>query len=420
MTLQTPSHRTETIRGRVLRPRADARTFDYLPDALLTIDPGGRLDFVGPTPEDCFEPETLPGAVWLPGFVDTHVHYPQTRVAGRSSGALLDWLESTVYPEEARFADKGHAGAVAAEMCKALAASGTTTASIYSSSHPLATAALFATLDRVGLRANVGLTLMDRCAPPELCLAAGPAIAACEGLIARWHGHDEGRLQFAVTPRFALSCTPELLAMAGELADAHNLPIQTHLSENLAEIAAVRAAFPEHASYLDVYATHGLCTERSIFGHCIHLSDGEWDELGAAGAAVAHCPDSNFFLGSGTMPLRRTLERGVRVGLGTDVGAGRSFSVRAAASAGYDAALLRGERVTPETLLWLATTGGAQALGLGERVGLIEPGHDADLVAIGVPATVDHRDMDALADAILFTRDTSPVKFTMVRGRRVL
>lgn len=416
----TKTHIAEAIRGRVLRPSTGARAFDLLPDALIALDSGGRISAIGPAPADCQVAETQPGAVWLPGFVDTHVHFPQLRVMGRSSGALLDWLDKTVFPEEARFAEKAYASAVAAEFCRGLAAAGTTTASIYGSSHPAATAELFAALDRAGLRARLGLTLMDRNAPPAVCLDATAAIVACEALVARWHGHDGGRLEFAVTPRFALSCSPELLDLAGELADGHGLPIQTHLSENRAEIAAVGAAFPDARNYLDVYARFGLCNDRTIFGHCIHLADEEWAGLSEHGAAVAHCPDSNFFLGSGLMPLRRALAEPVRVGLGTDVGAGRSLSVRATAAAGYDAALLRGERVEPETLLWLATVGGAAALGLGARVGPLEPGFEADLVAVGLPPTVPADDRSAVIDALLFARDQTPIKATLVRGRRVV
>jgi len=387
----------------------------YLPDAVIEIDENGRISAFGPAPSGCAVPETLPGTVWMPGFVDAHVHFPQTRVLGRSSGALLDWLEQTVFPEEARFADKTYATTVAAEFCRALIASGTTTAAIYGSSHPVATAALFAALDRAHLRALVGLTLMDRGAPPALCLDARSALVAAETLIARWHEHDEGRLRFAVTPRFALSCSEALLDGAGELALRHGLPVQTHLSENLAEIAAVGKAFPDAAHYFDVYAKHGLCTERTVFGHCIHLSDEEWTALNAAGAAVAHCPDSNFFLGSGVMPLRRTLERGVRVGLGSDVGAGRTFSLRRIAASAYDAALVAGARLAPAELLWLATLGGARALGQGDRIGRLAPDYEADLIAVSAPEVEDR---EALLDALLFSHSTEPVRNVLVRGRR--
>jgi len=383
---------------------------------VITVDERGSIVSIEAASPDELVPETHPGTVLLPGLVDTHVHYPQTRVLGSASGPLLDWLKATVFPEEAKFADSDYATAVALEFSAAMIAQGTTTASIYGSPHPAATEILFATLARLGLRAQLGLTLMDRGAPPENLLAAGPALTACEGLIERWHGHDDDRLRFCVTPRFALSCTPQLLRGAADLANAHGLSLQTHLAENDAELRATAAAFPDAADYLEVYESHGLVGERSLFAHCIHLSEGNWDRLAERRACVAHCPDSNFFLGSGVMPLQAATSRGVRVGLGTDVGAGRTFSLRRVAARAYDAALLRGAPTSPEALLWLATRGGAEALGLGDRVGLLEPGFDADLCAIDLPAPSSRDPLDAL----LFNLDAGPVRATYVRGRRLL
>lgn len=403
------------VRGRLLLPQADAPRFDFLPDALLTVE-GGRFAQVEPAPPGCAVPETHPGAVLLPGLVDAHVHFPQTRVLGSASGPLLDWLARSVFPEEARFASRGYAEAVATEFCDALVASGTTCAAIYGSSHPGSTEALFAALDHRGLRAIAGMTLMDRGAPPDLLMPGPWAIEAARALADRWHGHDDGRLQYAVTPRFALSCSPELLRGAGKLAHERGLRVQTHLSENKAEIEATAAAFPECSDYLAVYERHGLCHDRTILGHCIWLSDGEWTRLSMRGAAVAHCPDSNFFLGSGLMPLRAALDRGVRVGLGTDVGAGRTFSVRRVAARAYDAALLRDAPVSPEALLWHATLGGARALGLDDRIGRVAPRHEADLVAVDVPEAATGA---SLIDALLFRDDAGPVRAAYVRGRRL-
>jgi guanine deaminase len=387
-----------TLRGRLLCPRPEEARVEVLRDGLLEIDALGRIAAVGPAPADCDVEESFPGAVLLPGFVDTHVHFPQTRILGSASGPLLPWLLRSVFPEEARFAEARYAAAVAWEFCEQLVRHGTTCAAIYSSSHPIAATLLFTELERRGLRALAGLTLMDRGAPPELLLAAGPALAACTELVERWHGVDRGRLQFCVTPRFALSCTPELLRGAAALAERHGLPVQTHLAENGDEIAATAAAFPGSRDYLGVYEDHGLCGPRSLFAHCVHLSEESWDRMAAGGAAVAHCPDSNFFLGSGSMDLQAPTRRGVRVGLGTDVGAGRSFSLRQVMAAAHDAALVvagrggtRGgperERVTAEGLLWHATRGGARALGLAQ-VGCLAPGYEADVVALDVPEAI--------------------------------
>jgi guanine deaminase len=406
----------QTLRGRVLSPQVDPGRFELLPDALLTLEADGRIRAVEPAPADCPVPETHPGAVWLPGFVDTHVHFPQTRKLGSASGPLLTWLERTVFPEESRFRERAYAEQVAVEFCDALVAQGTTCAAIFSSSHPEATDALFAELSRRGLRALTGLTLMDRGAPAAVLHEAPAALDACAALIERWHEHDGGRLRFCVTPRFALSCTSELMRGAARLAERHGLWIQTHLSENPEELRATAGAFPASADYLGVYEDHGLVGGRTLLAHCIHLSDGEWDRLARRGASVAHCPDSNFFLGSGCMPLRKATGRGVRVGLGSDVGAGRTFSLRRVAASAYDAALLVQAPVPPEELLWRATTGGALALGLGERVGRIAPGYEADLVAVDVPA---HVGTEGLIDALLFRHDAGAVRATYVRGKRL-
>lgn len=413
MRIVTGLHGAAVLRGRLLCPRADEARVDEVADGLIRIDADGRIAAVEVVTGACEVPETFPGAVLLPGFVDAHVHFPQTRVLGSASGPLLPWLERSVFPEEARFAEAAYAEAVAVEFCDALVRMGTTCASIYSSSHPVAAEALFAELDRRGLRGAAGLTLMDRGAPAAVLLAADAAIAACERLIERWHGHD-GRLQFCVTPRFALSCTPELLKMAGRLAERHALPVQTHLAENTAEIAATAGMFPGSRDYLGVYEDHGLGGSRALFAHCVHLSEGAWDRVAAMDAAVAHCPDSNFFLGSGCMPLRAACDRGVRVGLGTDVGAGRSFSLRQVMAAAYDASLIVGAPATAEALVWHATRGGARALGLGGEIGCLAPGFAADVVAIDAPAQARG---SALFDAVAFRRDAGPVRAALVRGR---
>jgi guanine deaminase len=412
--LVTPDPATRTLRGRVLCPRADAPRFDELADATIEIDRAGRIAAVGPAPPGCTAAESYPGAVLLPGFVDTHIHFPQARVLGSASGPLLEWLARSVFPEEARFADRAYAAAVAGELCDALIAQGTTCAAIYSSSHPGATDALFGELDRRGLRGFAGLTLMDRGAPPANLLEATAALEACARLRERWHGHDRGRLSFSVVPRFALSCSEVLLRGAADFASRHDLLVQTHLSENRDELRATAAAFPDAADYLAIYEHHGLVGARTILAHCIWLSGGEWDRVAARDAAVAHCPDSNFFLGSGCMPLASATARGIRVGLGTDVGAGRTFSLRRVAASAYDAALVVGAAVAPHELLWRATTGGARALGLDRVIGRIAVGFDADLVAVDVPGTATGA---TLIDHLLFRHDARGVRAAYVRGR---
>jgi guanine deaminase len=409
----------------------------WLGDRVLEIDDRGVV--VGSRPARSEDPpQTWPGALLVPGFVDVHVHYPQTRVLGSASGPLLPWLQHTVFPEEARFADAAYAREVADTFTSALIHAGTTTAAIYGSPHASASDVLLQTLATRGLRADAGPALMDIGAPAANLVPADRALADLEALFERWHGHDGDRLRVSVVPRFALSCTPALMRRAGEVAQRRGALLQTHVSENLDEVAAVRAVFPEARDYLDVYERHGVASERTILAHCIHFTDEEWDRMAARDVAVAHCPDSNFFLGSGCMPLARALRLGLRVGLGSDVGAGRSFSLRRVAAAAYDASLVVGARVEPQTLLWLATRGGALALGRDE-VGSLAAGRAADVAVIDVapdllaelpdrvdhdPASGDHSPsiepaLARLLDALLFRHDAPPVRATVVAGRTI-
>jgi guanine deaminase len=404
-----------TLRGRLLTPRTDAIALDRWHDAIVDVDADGTVLSVTAAAPDCTIPETHPGCVLMPGLVDTHVHFPQTRVIGSASGPLLEWLSRSVFPEEARFAAVEYARVVAREFCDSMIAQGTTCAAIYGSSHPVASGALFQELDRRGLRATLGPALMDRGAPANVLLEAGAALDACTALVERWHGHDRGRLRMSIVPRFALSCTSELLRGAADLAAKHQLVIQTHISENKGEIEATAAAFPGSRDYLAVYEEHGLVGDRTILAHCIWLSDSEWDRVALASTSVAHCPDSNFFLGSGRMDLRAPLWRGIDVGLGTDIGAGRSFSVRRVAASAYDNALCLGAKVDAETLLWLATLGGARALGLGDVVGRIASGYDADIIAVPAPEVSDA----GLLDALVFRHDAGPVTAAYVRGTAI-
>ncbi len=402
-------------RGRILTPLDAGGPLRFLDDGLLIVEDGrivsvapfDRADFVGPSLD--LHPRLL-----LPGFIDTHVHFPQTRVIGRASGPLLDWLERTVFPEEARFREEPYARAVAAELCARLLAAGTTTSSIFSSSSPLATELLFQALADAGLRAFAGLTLMDQACPPELRLGKREALAACERLIFRWHGHDAGRLAFAVTPRFALSCSRPLLEGAARLAAGHRLLMQTHIAENPAEGQAVLASHPWGEDYLGVYEKTGLLESRALLAHAIHLSPREWDRVALHKASIAHCPDSNFFLGSGRMRLAEARSRGVTVGLGSDVAAGRSFDLRRAMASAYDNALCVEQPLTPDELVSMATLEGARALGLDAVTGSLEPGKEADFIALGLPDYLEDR--EAILGQLAFG-DAGRVERVFVRGR---
>lgn len=326
-------------------------------------------------------------AVLLPGFVDCHVHYPQLRVIGAMGPSLLDWLREYALPEEVRLGDVGYASVLASRFVRALAANGTTTALVFGSHFPEAQEALFSAAFDSGLRIASGLVVSDRELLPELHVSPAAAAAASRELIDRWHGR--GLLRYAVTPRFAVSCSDEMLSVCGALAhSADGVLVTIHLNESEGEIALVRELFPSDADYLGVYEGFGLVGARSVFAHDVHVTDSELGRLAGAGAAVAHCPSSNAFLGSGLFPFRRHLDSGVRVGLGTDVGAGTSFSMFNEGLVAYQMQRVQADGVPlgPATLLHLATAAGADALGLADEVGDFTPCKSADYVLVRPPA----------------------------------
>jgi guanine deaminase len=402
----------------VLTPTSEG-PLRYLDDGVVLIDERGHIENVAPY---VAEPVPYPvldvrPAVIVPGFVDAHVHFPQTRIIGSASGPLLRWLESSVFPEEARFRDDAYARLVAREFVGRMLAVGTTTAVAFSSSSPAATEILFEELDRTGIRAVAGLTLMDQACPEDLRLERGAAIAACEELIDRWNGADEGRLRFAITPRFALSCSKALMEDAGKLAERHRLMVQTHVAENPHEGVATLKAHPYGSDYLGVYDAVGLLGARTMLAHAIHLSEREWDRLAERGGSIVHCPDSNFFLGSGRMRLDEPRERGIRIALGSDVAAGRSFDMRRAMASAYDNALCAGNATAPDELFAMATLGAARSIGLGAMVGSLEAGKEADLVTIDLPDYVEGHE-DVLAQ-VAFGSEHARVRRVFVRGTLV-
>ena len=356
------------VRGSFLLPDPWQRTWHYHPDLLLAIDEQGLIATQHDMRLMDLEsrkkyPITQQDCIWMPGFVDTHIHYPQTAIIGSASGPLLTWLEQSVFPEEGKFSQADYAQHIAHIFCQNLLQQGTTCAAIYSSSHVGATDILFHQMADYGLRGEVGLTLMNREAPHYVLSPTEEALDNCRFLIDKWHGYDQDRLRFCITPRFGISCTTDLLKGAGELAHAHQLMIQTHISENVGELEATAHFFPHSKDYLAVYEDHGLLTDRTLLAHCIWLSDDEWQRMQQAGTAVTHCPDSNFFLGSGQMPLQHIDRYQIKMGLGTDVGAGRSFSLRKTCARAYDNSKVIAHDVKPSELLWWATRGGAIALG---------------------------------------------------------
>jgi guanine deaminase len=354
----------------------------------------------------------LRDGVVLPGFVDTHVHFPQIRAVGGLGLPLLEWLDRYALPEEARMADVAYATSVAGEFVRGLAAAGTTSALVFGAHYADAVDALFGAAAEVGLRITSGLVLSDRLLRPELLTTPVRAYAESLALANRWHGVGNNR--YAVTPRFSLSCTDDLLATCRELMDAIPGALFTsHVNENEAEIATVADLFGG-SDYVTTYDRHGLVDRRTVLAHNVHPTDVELKTLASSGATVAHCPTSNAALGSGLFPLTRHLQYGVRVALGSDVGAGTGFSLLKEGLQAYFCQQLQGDQGRPLTaahLLYLATTAGAEALDL-PQVGHLSVGHhfDAQLLrpAEGSPLAVamTHAEDTEEALARIFTLGT--------------
>ena len=367
-------------------------------------------------------------ALVLPGFVDAHVHYPQIPVIGAMGLRLLDWLATRTLPEEERFADPDYARLQARSFLGRLLANGTTSALVFGAHFAGAMDAFFAEAAASGLRLSAGLVLSDRNLTEALHTTPEQAFRDSSALIGRWHGR--GRLCYAVTPRFSLSCSDAMLETAGRLLATHDdLFFTSHLNETRNEIRTVTDLFPDAADYLATYERHGLVGERSVFAHNVHPSDDELRRLAEGGASVCHCPSSNMFIGSGLFPLRRHLERGVRICLGSDVGGGTGFSLLKEGLMAYQGQMLLGEDghpLTPARILYLATAAGAAALDLPE-VGDLSPGRQADLVVLQPPpgstleAVVGHAPSAeaALAATITLAREES-VSEVWVGGQRVL
>lgn len=328
-------------------------------------------------------------ALLMPGFVDAHVHFSQLHMIGAMGKPLLQWLQEHILPEEARFADEKYARRVAKRFLRALARNGTTSALVFGSHLASAQDVFFAEAAASGLRIASGLALGDRELLPALHTTPQRAYDESLALARRWHGQAGGKLRYAVTPRFALSASDALLEVCSALqAEIAGSLFTTHINETPDEIAAVRQLFPWAGDYLDVYQRYGLVRPGAVYAHNLHPCDRELDALAAGQAAVAHCPCSNAFLGSGLFSMRRHVARGVRVALGSDVGAGTGFGILNEALMAYKAQMLQpdGYRLTPAHLLYLATKAGAEALGLGTETGDLSPGKAADFVVLEPPA----------------------------------
>lgn len=363
-----------------------AGAVEYFDDGLLVVA-DGHVERVGPAesllktlPSHVIPAEHRDGLI-IPGLIDCHVHYPQVGIIASYGERLLDWLDKYAYPAESRFHDREHAQEVAAFFVRELLRNGTTTACVFATVHPQSADAVFEAASHAGMRFIAGKVLMDRNCPADLRDDPQTGYAQSRDLIEKWHGRD--RLSYAVTPRFALTSSEEQLRAAGRLLEEFpDVYLHTHLAENEEEVEQVAAAFPWSDSYLHVYDRFGLVRERSVFAHCIHLGDDDRRQMAKKGAAMAFCPSSNLFLGSGLFDLAATRRCDVRVGAGSDVGGGTSLSMLRTLGDGYKVLQMKDQPLTPFAAFHLATLGAARALYLDDRIGNFLPGKEADFVVL--------------------------------------
>lgn len=369
--------------------RANAR---YLEDGVLLVNQGRVAALT--TWQDAqsrpdwqhYELHDLRGKLIMPGFIDTHIHFPQIGMIASWGEQLLEWLAHYTFPTEARYQDEEFAYQMAEVFFDQCLENGTTSALIFGSVHEAATDALFRVAEQRNLRIIAGKVMMDRFVPEELCENAQQSYQQTRRLIQRWHG--KGRLGYALTPRFAPTSTPELLTLVMKLKNEFpDVWLQTHLSENPQEIDWVKSLFPERKNYLDVYHHYQLTGKRSIFAHGLHLEEDEWQTLSRSHSALSFCPTSNLFLGSGLFNLRKAHQHRVKVGMGTDVGAGTSFSLLRTLSEAYKVQQLQHYALTVVEALYHATLGGAIALDLEDKIGNFTSGKEADFVVIDLAVT---------------------------------
>ena len=395
MTLATP---ITVIRGRFLDIQKTVAQANQIADQVRYLEDGvmiteqGKIRWFG-TWNDAqdhlpinIEIQHYPEQLIIPGMIDTHIHFPQTEMVGAYGEQLLSWLNTYTFPTEIQFKDKAYASEIAKFFVNELLKNGTTTALVFCTVHPESVDALFEAAEQHQMRLIAGKVMMDRHAPEALCDSADSSYDDSKALIEKWHG--QGRALYAITPRFAPTSTPEQLERAGQLKAEHpDVYVHTHLSENKDEIAWVKDLFPAQKGYLDVYHHYGLTGQRSVFAHCVHLEDAEWQCMHETDSAIAFCPTSNLFLGSGLFPLKKTWQQQVKVGLGTDIGAGTSFSLLQTVNEAYKVQQLQGDKLSAYESLYHATIGGAKALDLDDKLGNFNVGKEADFVVLNIKPT---------------------------------
>lgn len=406
----------------------DSAAVEYFDDGVLVVR-DGHIERIGPAAELLPQLEATvgltdySGKLIVPGMVDSHIHYVQTDIIAAYGEQLLTWLEKYTFPAEGAFADRRHADRVARFFIAELLRNGTTTAQVLGSVHAHSADAVLSAAQAHGMRLVAGKVLMDRNCPRYLRDTAATGYSESRALIERWHGVD--RLLYAITPRFAPTSTPAQLTRAADLAREYpDTFIHTHLAEQIAEVSWVAELFPQARSYLDVYDRHGLLRERSVLAHGIHLDQTDRARIAESGAAIAWCPTCNLFIGSGLFDLAAADAAGIRVGLGSDVGGGTSFSMLQVVNEAYKVAQLLGQRLSPFRALYLATLGGARALYLDDRIGNFSAGKEADFVVLDPAATpllarrsAQCRDVAERLFALLILGDDRAIAATHLQGR---
>jgi guanine deaminase len=384
----------KVLRGRVLsfidEPQAidDAGSYQYIEDGAVVVG-GGKIIMVGEfNPKAAAHHEVIDhrGKLILPGLIDPHIHFPQMQVIGSYAANLLEWLNTYTFVEEQRFADKAHADRIASRFFDELIRHGTTTAAAYCSVHPQSVDAFFEQAAARDMLMVGGKVMMDRNAPGALRDTPQSGYDDTKAGIAKWHG--KGRAHYAITPRFAITSSPEQMEMAEQLAREYpGLHIQTHVDENVAEIAFARELYPNIADYLGIYERYHLLGPKTLLGHCIHLTHRECEVLTDTRSVAVWCPTSNLFIGSGLFDHDRLHAHGARIAVATDVGGGSSYSMLRTLDEGYKVLQLRGQRLNPLRSFYMMTLGNARAMSLDESIGTIEAGRDADLVVLDAAAT---------------------------------
>ncbi|WP_380178799.1 guanine deaminase [Kalamiella sp. sgz302252] len=418
------------ITATVSAPEALPEHARYFEDGLLLLEEGkilslqtweaGRCQLAAGQPVTDYR-----GKLIVPGFVDSHIHYPQTEMIGAFGEQLLEWLQQYTFPVEGQYHCPQHAAKMSAFFLHQLLSNGTTTALVFGTVHPESVEALFSAAEGLGMRLIAGKVMMDRHAPDYLTETPEQSFRQTRELIERWH--NRGRLSYALTPRFAPTSSPALLEKVRALKEEYpDIWLHTHLSENPQEVAWVKALFPERASYLDVYHHYQLTGRRSVFAHCIHLEEQEWDCLSRTDSAVAFCPTSNLFLGSGLFKLQTCWQQGVRLGIGTDVGAGTTFSMLQTLGEAYKVGQLQHYKMAALEAFYHATLGGARALDLHNQIGNFQPGKEADFVVLDPAVSAlqklryaNSRDIHEKLFVLMTLGDDRNIACTWVNGKPV-